>query len=144
MTTSISIDRGSLSLSPLVIHGRKADGLMWFRSGDLIAPDWAIRPAYAPDSDWVPGRQLLSGVMDQAVLAVVVTIGPAADAATLAAGRALLEAALNQLVYPITLTVDGVGETWNAERSAVSYGDLSARVSPLFTDYAALQIPVNP
>lgn len=144
MTTTLSIDRSSLSLSPLVIHGAKAEGPMWFRPGDLAAPDWAVRSSYAPDSDWVAGRQLLNSVMDQAALVLLVNIGPAADAATLGGYRSALEAAVGQFIYGVTLTIDGVAQVWSAERTAVQYGDLSSRVSPLFTDYAALTIPVNP
>lgn len=145
MTVStISIDRTSLALAPLVIYGAKASGPIWFRSGDLTAPDWTFRTNYAPDSDWVPGRIPLSAVMDQAALVGVFTLGPAASGSDLATLRSTLEAALGQFQYDLTLTIGGVAEVWTAQASAVQYGDLAMRTSPNFTDFAAISIPVNP
>lgn len=113
MGLTISVDRSSLSLGPLVITGARATAAagLWVPAGGYVRPTFAARYAYAPDSAFVPGRQMLAATLTDGTWPLRIRAAAASDVA-LAALRAAVEAAFGQFSYPATVTLDGVAETW--------------------------------
>jgi hypothetical protein len=140
-TLSLTLDRTSLSLSDLVIAGTAPSAGLWIELADN--PDFLFRYTYAPDSAYVPGKQLLAAVLDQATLPVTVH-GQAASANDLSALRDELSAALAQFSYPVTLTLDGISTTWSADCSTAAFGSIDSGQQQALIFSANLVIPVNP
>lgn len=117
-TLTISIERGSLELPPLVLYGHgTAPGL---GVSDYTEPAMRPRIAYAPDSDWVHGSTPLSMVWQQSILGFnVFPAGPVSE--TQARGWvAELVQAVGRLRYLTTVTVDGAAaETWTCDAGSV-------------------------
>ena len=142
----VSIDRAALSLSDLVLPSIPASAgtaALWLPEEGIDRPLFAPRIGYAPDSAYMPGRTPLTSVLGDGVLNLVVyAIGT--DAASLAAQRALLAAALSQWNYDITVDVGGVSETYTASPSAPAWGLADTGMARAFMDKATAAVPVNP
>lgn len=138
-TASVSIDRTSLSLSPLVISNTPG-GTVWLE--DFQLPAFAARKRYAPDSAHVPGSRLLTATLEAAELPLTINVRGASPAAT-ATLQAEVEAALSQFSYDLTLTVDGVATVYEADfswpRWTVDSGMVQAHLAK-----ASVTIQINP
>lgn len=141
LVASLSIDRTALSLSALVIDNNDfASGPLWI--ADLQAVNFDFRKRYAPDSDLVAGSALLSAVLEASQIPLVIYARGASSAAK-ATAMATLEAALSQFAYTVTLTIDGVATTYDAEPNMPqwSYDD---GMADAFVARGSVVIPVNP
>lgn len=137
---SLSIDRASLSLAPLVITGDAAQP-MWL-DPSVNRPTFEYRRNYAPPSSWMAGQTLLSAVLDASTVPAVVYLR-AATSAALATLEDELTTALGQWSYGLTLTVDGVARAFEAEITAPSF-TLDSGLVEAHMSRAAVVIPVNP
>ena len=138
---SLTIDRTSLALAPLVITGDPA-GPRWLNP-DVKRPAFDYRRGYAPPSAWMPGQTLTSAVLDASE--VPATIYHRAD--TTAALKALEDettAALGQWSYGLTLVVDGVTVFDGLAEIAAPSWTLDEGLAQAHMSTAAVVIPVNP
>lgn len=142
---TITIDRTALSLANLVITGARATTTsgFWIPAGGFEPPSFTPRRLYAPDSAYVAGRQLLAAVLDQGNLPLTIR-SKATDAAALNTQRTVLEQALSQFYFPITITLDGAAKTYGADMSWPQWAPREPWMSSDFTDRASVVIPVNP
>lgn len=138
---SLTIDRASLSLSDLVIGNDPTGADFWIDS--TIYPQFSPRVTYAPDSAYVAGKKLLAATLDAAVLPAVI-YAQAATSAALATLRAELEAAVSQFSYTVTLTVDGVAQSWPADFTWPIWGDVDSGMVAAKLARASFSISVNP
>lgn len=114
---AISIDRTSLSLSPLVFG---CSGDVELAITDYREPAEQSRVGYAPSSEFVDGDLALSTSLQQTILPWSFFT----DVATEAAGRLLLaqvRAAVRQFEFNTTVTVNGSpAETWLCNAGSVT------------------------
>ena len=139
-TFSLSIDRTSLSLPPLVLHGDRQAGwcLMpgWQMPGQQARIAYAASPYLHGDvaTDWTWQQ----GVMSGDVLPV------AEDRADLDAIVSELRTALGRLSYDVTVEWNGVSETWRCDPGSMSPSSLTwisiGRNEPVYS----LSIPCYP
>lgn len=140
---SISIDRASLSLAPLVITNDPFAGTFHLPEDGVALPGWSMRRTYAPDSFWVGGKQLLAAVREAATLPLVI-YAHASTTVALEAAKAELEVALSQFDYDITLTVDSVATTYRCEPEWPQWGPVDSGMVRAHMARAAVVVPVNP
>jgi hypothetical protein len=145
MIMTLTISRPDDDGGDLVISTQPADDddPYLLPDGALSVPAFAFRYAYAPDSDYLPGKQLLGAVLDQATLPVVVHVRAVSTAALLAA-QAVLEAAVSQWSYLVTVTLDGAARSWDADPSWPDWGEIDPGLSEQHMSRASIVIPVNP
>ena len=144
VASSVSIDRTSLGLGPLVLNNDPHDGAYTYPEDGLAIPNFDLRRTYAPDSAWAAGRMLLGAVLDQAMLPLTVAV-IGTSAATLKARKDELAAALGQFAYSVTVTVGGVVQgTWPAEAATVWWGVVDHGDAQIFHAVGTTSIPVNP
>lgn len=120
-------------------------GLWW---NVLVLPDWAFRYTQAPPSAWVPGNVLLAATPDSSALTLVVA-ALGTDTTTLEAQKDLLEAALSQWPFVVTIEVgEGAGAvtvgSWRADPTIPHWGAMTPQQSGLFAAEGAVSIPLNP
>lgn len=143
MTTSLSFDRTTLSLTPLVI-GLYSPVATYFLAGDgVFRADFTMRRNYAADSNYIPGKRLLAAVADAGTLPVVIYLQSDSTAALETAREALNDAA-TQWSYDVTLTLDGVATTYQADPEFPQWGQVTQGELRAYMARAAIQIPVNP
>ncbi len=145
MTTTLTIDRTSLDLEPLVIYGSRAAATsgLWLPAEGLGEPSFQPRYAYAPDSRHIDGRVLLGVSRDQSTLPLVVRAA-ASSAAALDALQVELEAALAQFVYDLTRVRDGVTTVFQAVYSVPQPADVEPWMRANHEARFSVVIPVNP
>lgn len=145
MSATVTLDRTSLSLPPLEITGSAPDtsGLFLDGSVGLLEPAFDVRATYAPDSNYVPGTQLLTAVLGASTLPLAV-VAMGASAAGLATVKAELETAVWQFSYDVTLTVNGQPRTWSAGPCWPAWAELSSALADQHLARTAVVIPVNP
>lgn len=143
MTTSLTFDRTTLSLTPLVI-GLYSPTATYFLAGDgVFRPDFTVRRTYAADSNYIPGKRLLTAVADAGTLPVVIYL-QADTTADLETARGALNDAATQWSYDVTLTIDGVARTYQADPEFPQWGQVTHGEMRAFMARASIQIPVNP
>lgn len=144
-TLTVSIDRTSLSLSPLVLNGQHTGSYGIVR---YIPPAMIARLDYMPDSPDVDGSELTSASWQQTILGVDWMPLDAANETAIQTAYAAVLAAIGQFSYTVTTTVNGApAQVWSADRGSMQLGgsdgrtyvDLAYRV-PIY----ALTIPVYP
>lgn len=144
MATSVSIDRTSLGLPPLVI-GVDGDSTYTVTVGGLGRPAVTARTTYAGDSPYLHGQTPIAVVRENSSLPLTVLLQGDTDAA-LRAAAAALDAALWQFTYNVTVTEGSTATTWLC--SPASYGlDSSAVTSDNVAEHYevwAITIPVYP
>jgi len=143
MTVSVSIDRTSLSLSPLVIDDNPAS-VYRIAQGGLSRPTITVRETNAPDSRYFEGTELLAVTREQTRIPVKLIVQGASWAAVEAAVDTL-DAAVWQVMYDVTVTVDGVAKTWHCTPAIPAPSGLiePENVSQFF-DVFDLDIPCKP
>lgn len=125
-TLTFSIDRTSLSLSPLVLSalpGASALGIVAYRKPALIR-----RNTYAPDSPYSPGATLLSSVVEQTNHALSVLPQDVATQAEVDDAIAELYAAISQFPYEVTVTENGEATTTVCDPGSMTPDD-TTRIS---------------
>ena len=143
MTVSVSIDRTSLSLSPLVIDDNPASTYR-IAQGGLSRPTITPRETNAPDSRYFEGTELLAVTREQTRVPVKVIVQGASWAAVESAVDAL-DAAVWQFMYDVTVTVDGVAKTWYCTPAIpVPSGLIEPENVSQFFDVFDLDIPCKP
>jgi len=109
---TVTIDRTSLSLSDLVIDS-EGFGTYYIDKAGLGRPGTAWDETFADDSPWIDGRVRTAAKKQETTLPLTVRV-QAESSAALDTAVAALEAALEQFVYEVTVTVDGVAKTYRA------------------------------
>lgn len=128
--------------STLVLNADCDDSGLWWNT--LVLPDWTMRTTTAPPSAWVPGVVALAAVRDAGSLALTVA-AKGTDTATLEAQKALLEGAVGQWPYTVSITVDGtVLGPWEALPAVPTWGALTPQSAGLYAAEAPLVLTVNP
>lgn len=141
---SVSFDRTSLSLGPLVITNDPFSGGLYLPEDGAVWPVFETRRTYAPDSAYEAGRTLLAAVRGAAELPLTVYAHGSSGAAV-AAAKAELEAALAQWSYDLTLTVDSVPYVYNAEVVlGVPWGPIDSGMVAAHLARTSFTIPLNP
>lgn len=145
MGTTLTIDRTGQGLPPLIITGSRdtTPSGLWLPVDGLREPSFQPRYRYAPDTDIVDGRTLLSVVRDQSTLPLTVR-ARGADAASLAALRQEFTHALAQFMFDITLDRDGVSTVFEAVYSVPEWDPLEPWMRVTHQARATVVIPVNP
>lgn len=120
-TFSISIDRTSLSLSPLVLSG-DAGTTAELGVANYSEPAMLPRVGYAPSSDFVHGDLALGWTYQQTLLNFDVFATSPADEQEQRDLIADLVAAVTQFpAYEVTVTVDDAApETWTCDPGSVT------------------------
>lgn len=114
---TITLDRASLDLDPLIITGSRATtpSGIWVPEGGLQQlPSPEPRRTYPPESAYVSRRRALAVVLDGTDLIFVARL-QGTDEDPLTARHAELEAAVSQYFYPVTVDVDGVAMSGEGE-----------------------------
>lgn len=145
----LTISRTSLSLEDLDIGTNPFNpgggATHWFHLPEdgLSRPGFTIRRTYAPDSEYIPGRYLLTAVTDASSLpAMIYAHGD--TSAHLEAAVAELEQATTQFAYEISLAIDGQSRTWLADPELPVWGAVDTGLVRQHIAIANLVIPINP
>jgi hypothetical protein len=143
-TASLTLTRSALAvpLADLVISGDHTQSL-WLDESGFGRPQFTFRKGHAPESDIFPGQSLLTAVKDQAAIPCGI-YARGASAAALDTAMTELETALAQFVFTVTLTVDGVAKSFEAECTAPAWGALDSGEVEAHLARASVVIPVNP
>ena len=112
MTTSVSIDRDSLGLQPLVIDTAPNTDY-WLPEDGLGAPGYTHRRSYSTAA-YVHGALQTAAVLEQSTLPLTVYIGGDTTAQLRNRVEALVTA-LRQFYFTTTVTVDDYAETWGCD-----------------------------
>lgn len=126
-TLTVSIDRTSLALSPLVFSGvtdENGFGVVGYRE-----PAIGRQVKYAPDSAYVHGSIPLASRLEQTVLTFDVVTDQAVSESASRTMLTELRAALGQWRFEVTVTINGVAEVWDCHSGSVgavdrTFGDL--------------------
>jgi hypothetical protein len=140
---SLTITRAALSLPDLVVGDHPGDGSLYVTEDGVGSVGWDFRRTYAPESGWQSGKSLLAAAREASTLPLTV-YAHATTSANLATAKATLEAAAAQWAYAVTVTVDGVSETYNAEPAIPQWGGLDSGMVRAHLARCQLVIPVNP
>lgn len=143
-TATVSIDRSDLSLAALVISG-DGSGTYSLTDRGLGRPAITPRITNMPDSRDVEGSEILSAVKEQTALPLEVLV-QATSTAALDAAIDALDAALWQLQYDVTVTIDGVAKVWHCTPAAwaVSSGVVEYARAAQFVEVLTITIPCKP
>lgn len=141
---SLTFDRTSLSLSPLVITNAPTDDGLYLPEDGLVWPAFGTRYTRAPDSVFEGGSLLLAAVAEATELPLTVYAKGASGAAT-DAYKATFEAAVAQWSYDLTLTVDSVAHAYSAEIVlGVPWGPVDSGMVAAHMARTSFSIPLNP
>ena len=145
ITLTVTIDRTSLSKSPLVLSAGHDTtiGLSAYQPPSKVA-----RITYMPDNSSIHGSEAIASSWQQAILGFNALIDQAASEADIASAVSDLTAAVEQFSYTITTQVGNApAEKWSADMGSITLADSGGRV---FEDLAHLNpvysvtIPVYP
>ena len=142
-TLTVTIDRTSLSLPPLVLSGTRDSNALAIVS--YQAPSTLARVGYMPDSADTHGSEAISFAYQQAILGFDWVRDGGSTETQVQASRNEVAAALAQFSYSVTTQISGApAEAWTADPgsqvpSARTYADLMNR-NPVY----AVTIPVYP
>ena len=141
---SVTFDRTSLALAPLVIDGNPNTGAFHVSEEDCGWPSFSMRRTYAPESDEVGGSQLLKTAIDLGTFPLRI-VAHGANMTALRAAMVELEAATSQFKYDLTLVVDGVTiGTYQAHAELPQWGALDSGNIRAALNEATIVIPLNP
>ena len=141
-TLTVSIDRTSLSLSPLLMSGAE-DGTPWGILGDSFQmPTKQARVAYVGGA-WLHGSVATGWSWQQGLLSFNASPDVASEAA-LRSAVAELEAALGRLSYQATVTTNGQAETWRCDPGTLTSEGRTLTDLDSFDPVFTVTIPVYP
>lgn len=141
---TVSIDRTSLSLSPLVID-TEGFGVYLVDVGGLGRVGIAPRETFATPSPWVHGQLRTAVVKEESSLILTVRV-QAGSTADVHDAVHTLEAALFQFIYEVTVTVDGQAQSWTAYPATIGAVDGLTKFEAVTGYYEdlSISIPVYP
>ena len=141
---NVTITRTLLSLSNLSI-GSEGFSTYYIDKGGLGRVGKTPRETFADDSKWVNGRLRTAVVREESVLPLTVRVQAASSSALDTAVEAL-DAALDQFVYDVTVTVDGVAKTYRGYPATMQTTDALINVERVrdFCEDFTISIPVYP
>lgn len=144
-TLTISIDRTSLTLDPLVLTGHIDEDRVLSVS-DYQEPAMQPRIQYAPSSDDVSGEMPLGWVWQDSILGFNVFSDASSTEADMRSKVAELVAAIARLSYETTVTVnDAPPEVWTCRPGSVApVGGRSLVDMRLHNPVWSVAIPVYP
>lgn len=141
---SLSFDRTSLSLSPLVITSSPFGTSLHIPEDGVTWPVFETRRDYAPDSNFATGRMLRSAVLGAGDLPLTIYAHGDTTAA-LEAAKAELAAAVAQWSYALTLTVDSAAHAYTAEVVLdLPWGPVDSGMVAAHMASTSFSIPLNP
>lgn len=144
-TLSVTISRVGLDLDDLVIvdHPHGLTDCLWIPADGISSPGFSWRLDYAPDSSWIPGKQLMAAVLEASSIPLTVYAQGSSEVFLDELQREL-EAAVSQFTYTTTITVDGVSRAWQCDPAFPQWGAIRHEYAEKHLAQAALVIPVNP
>lgn len=144
MDVQIEIDRTSLTLDPLLVTTSCdiEESNYWIRYNTLFRPGFEARRKYSSESVWAPPKLL--AVVRESALLVFSAMVQATSASELTTKMTELEVALSQFEYDVTMTLDGISETWQADATLPAWGVVNHVLQDHNQTIAAIQIPINP
>lgn len=144
MTTSVSLDRTSLSLSALLISTTLTD-TYWLPETGVEWPKFGRRKSLGDPSPYLSGRPLLARVSDMGSLPLTVYVR-ATTSSALDTAKTALQTAVDQWTYDLTLTVDGVAATYTAECAddEIAWGEIDSGMVGAHIARGSLVIPLYP
>lgn len=143
---SVTIDRTSLGTSALtLLDFPSGTSSIWIPKDGIEWPRFGRRKEYAPNVRYLSGRTLLARVSDIGTLPLTVH-AEAASSAALDALKAQLQAAVDQWMYDLTLTVDGVAATYTAEcvDDDIAWGDINSQQVGAHLALGTFAVPLYP
>jgi hypothetical protein len=142
---SVTFDRTSLGLEPLVITGDPGAGDLHLMENDCGWPTFTMRRTYAPTSENIGGEQLLSAVPAEGQFPLGVRAMGATFADVKAAMDELTAATTQFPSYVLTLVVDGVTiGAYNARPEFPNWAALRSGNVRAKLNEATITIPINP
>lgn len=145
MEVTVTLDRTELELDPLEIVTTGCGpegGNFWIPANSLSRPAFDMRRKYSPETVWCP-PELLAAVVESSLLPLSVMV-QADSPSELADRMAELEAATSQFEYNVTLGIDGISKTWQADPTLPAWGTVNHLLQSHNMVRGVLQIPVNP
>jgi hypothetical protein len=141
---SVSFDRTALSLSALTIT-ETPGGSYWLPEQGAEWPRFSRRKEYAPAVRYLGGRTLLARVADVGTLPLTV-YARAASGSALDTLKAALQTAVDQWMYDLTLTIDGVAVTYTAEcvDDDIAWGEVDSGMVKAHLARGTVAIPLYP
>lgn len=141
---SVSFDRSGLSLPPLVVTNNPFASSLHLAEDGLVWPNFETRRRYAPDSAYESGRTLLAAVRGAAEMPLTV-YATGATGGEVEAAKAELAQAAAQWSYALTLTVDSVAHTYDAEVVLdLPWGPVDSGMVRAHMARTSFSIPLNP
>jgi hypothetical protein len=141
--TTVTLDRSSLSLAPLVIGTDPFAGSLYLPEEGLAWPVFDTR-RHTLSSAYVSGRTLLAAVKEASELPITI-YAKGSTGAELAAAKDALGDALAQWSYDLTLTVDSVAYAYRAEILLdIPWGPIDSGMVAAHIARASFSIPLNP
>ena len=140
---TVSIDRTSLSLPPLVLSNDPT-GVYVIPEDALVEPEFDERASFADDSPHVAGSLLTQSVLGLGSWACSPLNVHGADPADLKANKRALEAALRQFRFEATITIVGAPDTYSCIRGKVSWGTVDSGVTRANMARASITVPCQP
>lgn len=142
-TFLFTIDRASISLSPLVLTGRVDANPLGIIN--YAEPARQARIRYAPSSDDVEGDVALSSVWQQTFHQFDLVTHKATTEAISRASLAEFRAAIGQFRYTVTVVVDGApAEAWTCDMGSIGPIDRTLVNITHHHPVASVQIPCRP
>jgi hypothetical protein len=142
---SVALDRTALSLSALTITGTPG-GDFWLPEDGVEWPRFPRRKTRAPASSYLSGPgALLARVTDLGTLPLPVYVGGDTHA-EVETNKAVLQAAVDQWSYELTLTVEGVGYVFTAEcvDDEIAWGEIDSGMVRARICRGTVAIPLYP
>jgi len=141
---TVTITRTLLSLSALSI-GSEGFSTYYIDRDGLGRVGKTPRETFADDSGWVNGRLRTAVVREESALPLTVRV-QAASSSALDTAIDALDAALDQFVYDVTVTVDGVAKTYRGYPATMQTTDALINVERVrdFCEDFTISIPVYP
>lgn len=141
-TLTISIDRTALALAPLLLSA--ADDGTTLGIADYTEPALQWRIGYAPDSAHQHGSVALSAAYQQSMLNFSVGTDQVASEAAARAAITELRTALSQFAYTVTVTTNGVAETWTCDPGSIGAASRTFENLKTFNTVYPVSIPCHP
>lgn len=137
---SVTVDRTTLALTPLVIGSDPSAGL-WIPEGGLgrIGTTWRRTRVGSPFTN----RSVQTrAVLDDDTIPLSV-YAQAASSAALDTLKDEVEAAFYQWAYDLTVTEDGVAKVFSVDCADVKWNDYDSGMTSAFLAQGSLSIPVG-
>jgi hypothetical protein len=142
---SVVFDRAALSLADLTITGEHG-GDLWLPGDGIEWPRFPRRKDRAPASRYLSGPGALLGrVADLGTFPLTVYAG-GDTSAEVETNKAIIQAAVDQWSYELTLTVDGAAQTYTAEcvDDEIAWGDIDPGMVRARICRGTVAIPLYP